>query len=87
MLSNNYVLLGTVGGTSENANAYDTLNVALISKKLIKRGKVDVKEVALEIGISPKTLTANINGASTAPDGLLKIVNRLKAHVYSNAFL
>jgi len=28
---------------------------------LIEKGKVDVKDVALEIGISPDTLTANIN--------------------------
>jgi len=28
---------------------------------LIDRGKVNVKDVALEIGISPDTLTANTN--------------------------
>lgn len=29
--------------------------------QLIDRGKVDAKDVALEIGISPDTLNANIN--------------------------
>ena len=29
--------------------------------QLIDRGKVDAKDVALEIGLSPDTLTANLN--------------------------
>lgn len=84
---------------------------------MIDRGKVDVKDVALEIGISPDTLTANINVMLEiyhvyfvkndylnktyficvpqtlylqedymAPDVQHKIVNWLKAHVYTGAF-
>lgn len=37
------------------------LNPAFTFCQLIDRGKVDVKDVALEIGISPDALTANIN--------------------------
>jgi len=37
------------------------LHSLLQNWQLIDRGKVDVKDVALEIGISPDTLTANTN--------------------------
>ncbi|CAL0307848.1 unnamed protein product [Lupinus luteus] len=75
----------TVGRTSENANASDTLKYALVWKKLIEKGKIDVKDVALQIGISPEALTPNIYEACMSPDVRLKIVNWLKAHVYTNA--
>ncbi|XP_019430720.1 PREDICTED: uncharacterized protein LOC109338032 isoform X2 [Lupinus angustifolius] len=75
----------TVGRTNENANASDTLKYALVWKKLIEKGKIDVKDVALQIGISPEALTPNIYEACMSPDVRLKIVNWLKAHVYTNA--
>ncbi|KAG5036295.1 Protein Jade-1 [Glycine soja] len=78
--------VGVVGRANENIDASDSLSFALVLKKLIDRGKVDVKDVALEIGISPDTLTANTNEAYMAPDVQHKIVNWLKAHVYTNAF-
>ncbi|KAE9603902.1 putative chromatin regulator PHD family [Lupinus albus] len=78
--------IGVVGKTNENVDASDSLTFALILKKLIDRGKVDAKDVALEIGISPDTLTENINEAYIAPDVRDKIVNWLKAHVYTTAF-
>ncbi|XP_019415536.1 PREDICTED: uncharacterized protein LOC109327024 [Lupinus angustifolius] len=78
--------IGVVGKTNENVDASDTLSFARILKKLIDRGKVDAKDVALEIGISPDTLTANINEAYIVPDVRHKIVNWLKAHVYTTAF-
>ncbi|XP_050909884.1 uncharacterized protein LOC127123728 [Lathyrus oleraceus] len=55
---------------------------------LRKTGKVDVNNVALEIGISPDTLTANINlqEGCMAPDVQHKIVNWLKANAYTGAF-
>ncbi|KAK7289870.1 hypothetical protein RIF29_03866 [Crotalaria pallida] len=56
------------------------------STQLIDRGKVDAKDVPLEIGISPDRLTANINEAHMAPDVRHKIANWLKAHVYASAF-
>ncbi|CAI8597455.1 unnamed protein product [Vicia faba] len=76
------------GRTNGNVNASDSPSFALVLKKLIERGKVDVNEVALEIGISPDTLTANINlqEAYMASDVQHKIVNWLKAHVYTGAF-
>nr|KYP70024.1 NuA3 HAT complex component NTO1 [Cajanus cajan] len=70
----------------QNVGASDSLGFALVLKKLIDRGKVDAKDVALEIGISPDTLTANNNEAYMAPDVQQKIVNWLKAHVYTGAF-
>ncbi|XP_004515667.1 uncharacterized protein [Cicer arietinum] len=78
-----------IGGavrTIDNVDASDSPSFALVLKKLIDRGKVDVKDVALEIGISPDTLTANINEDYMAPDVQHKIVNWLKAHVYTGAF-
>ncbi|RDY04519.1 hypothetical protein CR513_11762 [Mucuna pruriens] len=78
--------VGVVGRANENVDASDSLGFALVLKKLIDRGKVDVKDVALEIGISPDTLTANTNEAYKAPDVRHKIVNWLKAHVYTSAF-
>ncbi|CAL0319377.1 unnamed protein product [Lupinus luteus] len=78
--------VGVVGGTNENVDASESLSFALILKKLIDRGKVDAEDVALEIGISPDTLTENINEAYMAPDVRDKIVNWLKAHVYTTAF-
>ncbi|KAF7816909.1 Protein Jade-1 isoform A [Senna tora] len=77
---------GSLPQTDENVNSSDSLGFALVLKKLIDRGKVDAKDVALEIGISPDTLIANINESYMAPDVQLKIVNWLKAHVYTNAF-
>ncbi|TKY74324.1 Jade-1 protein [Spatholobus suberectus] len=78
--------VGVVGRANENVDASDPLSFALVLKKLIDRGKVDVKDVALEIGISPDTLTANTNEAYMAPDVRHKIFNWLKAHVYTSTF-
>ncbi|CAK8566289.1 unnamed protein product [Lathyrus sativus] len=78
--------IGVEGRTNENVNASDSPSFALVLKKLIERGKVDVNNVALEIGISPDTLTANINESYMVPDVQHKIVNWLKAHVYTGAF-
>ncbi|OIW04477.1 hypothetical protein TanjilG_01650 [Lupinus angustifolius] len=113
--------IGMVGRTNENASASDTLKYALVWKKLIERGKIDVKDVALKIGIAPEELTPNIyvmievyhvefvekdylrvlcflsifvivdalilslQEACMDPDVRTKIVNWLKAHVYTNA--
>ncbi|XP_015934618.1 uncharacterized protein LOC107460745 [Arachis duranensis] len=78
--------VGMVGRTIENGVASDSTSFALILKKLIDRGKVDAKDVAMEIGISPDALIANINEAYMDPDVVDKIVNWLKAHVYTTAF-
>ncbi|KAK7311584.1 hypothetical protein RJT34_09826 [Clitoria ternatea] len=77
---------GAVGRVDENIDAPDSLSFALVLKKLIDRGKVDVKDVALEIGISPDTLTENINEAYMVPDVRQKIINWLKVHVYTSGF-
>ncbi|KAI4307329.1 hypothetical protein L6164_030530 [Bauhinia variegata] len=77
---------GMVRRTDEDVNASDSLSFALVLKKLIDRGKVDAKAVALDIGVSPDTLAAKLNDACMAPDLRRKIVHWLKAHVYTNAF-
>ncbi|KAI4337757.1 hypothetical protein L6164_016134 [Bauhinia variegata] len=77
---------GVVGRTNEDVNASDSLSFALVLKKLIDRGKVDARDVALEIGVSPDMLTAKLNEACLATDLRWKIVNWLRAHVYTNAF-
>ncbi|KAK6257449.1 hypothetical protein QUC31_000908 [Theobroma cacao] len=60
----------------------DSLNLALILKKLIDRGKVNVKDVALEIGLSPDSLSATLDEDSLAPDLRCKIVKWLRNHAY-----
>ncbi|CAJ2644281.1 unnamed protein product [Trifolium pratense] len=77
--------IGVAGRTNENVNVSESPSFVLVLRKLIDKGKVDVKDVALEIGISPDTLTANINEAYMAPDMQHKIFNWLKAHVYTGA--
>lgn len=78
--------IGVAGRTNEKVDGSNSPSFALVLRKLIEKGKVDVKDVALEIGISPDTLTANINEAHMAHDVQHKIVNWLKAHVYTGAF-
>ncbi|XP_027362202.1 uncharacterized protein LOC113869883 isoform X2 [Abrus precatorius] len=71
--------IGVVGRASDNVDAS-------VLKKLIDRGKVDVKDVASEIGVLPDILTANINQeACMAPDVRHKVVNWLKDHVYTSS--
>ncbi|KAJ7965630.1 putative Phd finger protein [Quillaja saponaria] len=69
-------------GSNKDVNPYDSLNFALILKKLIDRGKVDMKNVALDIGISPDLLSANLAGDRLVPDVQCKIVDWFKAHAY-----
>ncbi|XP_044510817.1 uncharacterized protein LOC123229224 [Mangifera indica] len=65
---------------SEDVNPSGSLNFALILKKLIDLGKVNVKDVALEIGISPDSLNTTLAGDSLGPDMLCKIVKWLSNH-------
>ncbi|XVF39427.1 hypothetical protein PTKIN_Ptkin01aG0033700 [Pterospermum kingtungense] len=75
------------GGLSERSNdddhnPSDSLNFALILKKLIDHGKVNVKDVALEIGLSPHSLSATLDDDILAPDLRYKIVKWLKNHAF-----
>ncbi|KAJ7959086.1 putative Phd finger protein [Quillaja saponaria] len=71
--------------SNEDVNPYDSLNYALILKKLIDRGKVNMKNVAFEIGISPDSLSAHLAGDRLVPDVQCKIVDWFKAHAYISA--
>ncbi|KAK3015715.1 hypothetical protein RJ639_005663 [Escallonia herrerae] len=63
----------------ENDNTSDTLKFTLMLKKLIDRGKVNVKDVASEIGVSPTSLASKLDDR-LAPDLLCKIVKWLRSH-------
>lgn len=68
--------------SSEDVTPSDSLNFAPVLKKLIDRGKVNVKDVALEIGISPDLLAATLVDDHLVPDLRCKIVKWLKSHAY-----
>ncbi|KAK3030295.1 hypothetical protein RJ639_038388 [Escallonia herrerae] len=63
----------------ENDNTFDTLKFTLMLKKLIDRGKVNMKDVASEIGVSPTSLASKLDDCLT-PDLLCKIVKWLRSH-------
>ncbi|KAK2976403.1 hypothetical protein RJ640_009230 [Escallonia rubra] len=63
----------------ENDNTSDTLKFTLMLKKLIDRGKVNMKDVASEIGVSPTSLASKLDDR-LAPDLLCKIVKWLRSH-------
>ncbi|KDP32739.1 hypothetical protein JCGZ_12031 [Jatropha curcas] len=67
---------------NEDASLSDSRNLALILKKLIDRGKVNMKDVALEIGISPDSLLSTLAEDSLVPDLQCKIVKWLRHHAY-----
>ncbi|XP_022747157.1 uncharacterized protein LOC111296845 isoform X2 [Durio zibethinus] len=60
----------------------DSLNFVLILKKLIDQGKVNVKDLALEIGLSPDSLSATLDDDSLAPGLGCKLVKWLRNHAY-----
>ncbi|KAE8679801.1 PHD finger family protein, putative isoform 2 [Hibiscus syriacus] len=78
--------LGDVGllgkSNDDEHNPCNSLNFAMILKKLIDRGKVNVKDVALEIGLSADSLSASLNNDSLSPDLRCKIVKWLSNHAY-----
>ncbi|XVF64660.1 hypothetical protein PTKIN_Ptkin09bG0185800 [Pterospermum kingtungense] len=62
-------------------NPSDSLNFALILKKLIDRGKINVKDIALEIGHSPDSLSSSLDDDGLAPDLQCKIMKWLRNHM------
>ncbi|KAK8478088.1 hypothetical protein V6N11_060195 [Hibiscus sabdariffa] len=79
--------LGDVGllekSSDDEHNLSNSLNFAMILKKLIDRGKVNVKDAAFEIGLSADSLSASLNNDSLAPDLRCKIVKWLSNHTYT----
>eukprot|EP00257_Ricinus_communis_P013951 XP_015571517.1 uncharacterized protein LOC8274307 isoform X1 [Ricinus communis] len=66
----------------EDPNISNSLDFALLLKQLIDRGKVNLKDVALEIGISPDSLLSTLDEDSLVPDLQCKIVKWLGNHAY-----
>ncbi|KAK9270103.1 hypothetical protein L1049_025677 [Liquidambar formosana] len=66
----------------QDVTSSDSLNFALILKKLIDREKVNVKDVALEIGISPDSLAATLADDHLVPELRSRIVKWLTNHAY-----
>ncbi|KAI4320625.1 hypothetical protein MLD38_034084 [Melastoma candidum] len=63
----------------------DSLNFVLILKKLVDRGKVNLKDVASEIGIPLSALHANLSDDSFVPDLRRKLASWLKDHALIGA--
>ncbi|GLT41377.1 hypothetical protein SLA2020_154450 [Shorea laevis] len=66
---------------TEDINLSDSQNLALILK-LIDLGKVNVKDIASEIGISPDSLSEKLADDNLAPDLQCQIVKWLREHAY-----
>ncbi|GMI64851.1 hypothetical protein like AT1G77800 [Hibiscus trionum] len=76
--------VGLLGKSHDDEhNPSNSLNFAMILKKLIDRGKVNVKDVALEIGLSADSLSASLNNDSMAPELQCKIVKWLSNRAYT----
>ncbi|KAG7980875.1 hypothetical protein I3843_05G205300 [Carya illinoinensis] len=74
--------VGELERSNEDVNLYGSLDVALILKKLIDQGKINVQDVALEIGISPDSLTATLSDAGLVPDLQRKLFKWLRNHTH-----
>ncbi|XP_057974832.1 uncharacterized protein LOC131162404 [Malania oleifera] len=66
----------------EEVNASNFPNFAHTLKKLIDRGKVNAKDVALEIGVSPDSLATTLDDDSLVPDLCCKIAQWLRNHAF-----
>lgn len=71
---------GSFERSSEDVNASGSHNFSLILKKLIDCGKVNVKDVASDIGLSSDSLAASLADDSMFPDVQCRIVKWLKDH-------
>ncbi|KAG2709160.1 hypothetical protein I3760_05G225800 [Carya illinoinensis] len=74
--------VGELERSNEDVNLYGSLDVAMILKKLIDQGKINVQDVALEIGISPDSLTATLSDAGLVPDLQRKLFKWLRNHTH-----
>ncbi|CAN8240295.1 unnamed protein product [Cochlearia groenlandica] len=73
-----------MGGRSndDERSLSESLSFGLILKKLIDLGKVDIKDVAAEIGANPDALKAKLAEGDLLPDLLGKIVKWLSQHAH-----
>ncbi|KAL1214298.1 histone H3-lysine(4) N-trimethyltransferase ATX1 [Cardamine amara subsp. amara] len=78
---------GTTGRISEDESTLSkSLSFGLILKKLIDLGKVDVKDVAAEIGINPDALSAKLTDGDLLPDLLGKVIKWLSQHAHMGSW-
>ncbi|KAJ8762890.1 hypothetical protein K2173_023019 [Erythroxylum novogranatense] len=63
-------------------NSTELKNLALALRKLIDRGKVNMKDVASELGISPERLVSTLAEDSLVPDLRSKIVKWFENHAF-----
>ncbi|KAK6938468.1 hypothetical protein RJ641_031976 [Dillenia turbinata] len=68
--------------TIEDSKQSDRPNLASILHKLIDRGKVNMKDIASEIGISLDLLVAAVTNGCLGLDSQCKIIKWLKDHAY-----
>ncbi|KAL7588209.1 hypothetical protein Lser_V15G40702 [Lactuca serriola] len=66
----------------EDVKVNDYSNFTLLLKKLIERGKVNLKDVASEINVSANLLASNLVDDSLPPDLHGRIVKWLKGHAH-----
>ncbi|KAI4388057.1 hypothetical protein MLD38_000427 [Melastoma candidum] len=71
--------------TCHEEDSADSLNFVLILKKLVDRGKVNLKDVASEIGIPLSALHANLSDDSFVPDLRSKLSSWFKDHALMGA--
>ncbi|XP_019093842.1 PREDICTED: uncharacterized protein LOC104751678 [Camelina sativa] len=72
----------TVRSNEDERTLSKSLSFGLILKKLIDLGKVDVKDVAAEIGVNPDALSAKLTDGDLLPDILGKVVKWLSQHAH-----
>ncbi|XP_062101492.1 uncharacterized protein LOC133807282 isoform X2 [Humulus lupulus] len=73
--------LGTLEWGSDDVNVSNS-NFILILKKLVDRGRINVEDVASEIGISSDSLSASLAGDTVVPDVQCKILKWFKSNVH-----
>ncbi|CAN0919978.1 PHD finger protein rhinoceros [Linum grandiflorum] len=66
----------------EDPTPSGSLNLELLVKKLVHRGKINVKDVSKELGISPDSLDAILTEDRLVPEVRCKIVRWLHNHAY-----
>ncbi|CAN4119519.1 unnamed protein product [Withania somnifera] len=67
---------------NKDGDVADPVNFTMIFKKLIEQKKVDVKDVAVEIGVPSDLLASMLDDGKMVPDIRFKVVKWLKNHAY-----
>lgn len=67
---------------NKDGDVADPVDFTMILKKLIEQKKVDVKDVAVEIGVPSDLLASMLNDGKMVPDIRSKVAKWLKNHAY-----